>query len=73
MQLQTGFEHHLITQFAQSQNNDIRKALEKGYILVFITRAFKMNTQVQVRGSQIALTGFLNSVPEGVTVMLEWW
>jgi hypothetical protein len=71
------FENRLVRQFGDNQCNDLRKALENGYALLFGAKGFKKRTLVHIRGADIlhpnaAFTGFLNCVPEGAKVMLEW-
>jgi hypothetical protein len=71
------FENRLVRQFGDNQRNDLRKALENGYALLFGAKGFKKRTLVHIRGADIlhpnaAFTGFLNCVPEGAKVMLEW-
>jgi hypothetical protein len=71
------FENIVALRFPENRRHALRKALEKGYSLVFWWHGFKKRSSVNVRGPSVlhlnaAFTGFLNCVPEGASVMLEW-
>jgi hypothetical protein len=71
------FENRLVRQVPVNQRKALRMGMENGYAIVFSRKGLKKWTPVHIRGTHIlhpnaAFTGFLNSVPEGANVVLEW-
>jgi hypothetical protein len=71
------FEDKMRRMFPQGNRLPLSKALQKGYALVFFRRGVVKRVPVHIRGvgvvhPQAAFTGFLNSIPDGKTVALQW-
>jgi hypothetical protein len=71
------FEQTLRTKFPEECQTHLEKALDKGYCLIVFTRGFKKRVPVYVRGPrsvhpEAAFTGFLNTVRDHASVLLEW-